>query len=143
MLVPDLVDEGEALLPQRLGALEVAGDGGRSAVAAEGIRSGLGRDGLCLGMLEQPLEPADSFARVVIRPEHVCRRRQLEPERDLTALESPGEGPADVVLLGDRDVEAHRLARIKLGGGEVRVLQHSEEEVGVPPPLVLGLGRLV
>ena len=56
-------------------------------------------------MFEEPLEPAHPLTRVVEGPELLHRVCNLQPEGDRRAADSPGEGAADVVLLGDCDVE--------------------------------------
>ena len=92
-------------------------------------------------MFEEPLEPAHPLTRVVEGPELLHRVCNLQPEGDRRAADSPGEGAADVVLLGDCDVEP-LSARRELPDVEVRALGDAEEVLGIPSMNVLRLRRL-
>src|ERR1700694_1637825 len=141
VLVPELLEEGETLLPQPACSLVVTGDGEAAAVSAQGMGASVGRDGFGRGVFEKSREPAYALARVVGGPEHIHRDRELEPECDRSARERPREGGAHVVLLGDRNVKA--LATFESAGIEIRAVGNREEELGVPATDILGLLRLV
>src|SRR5437763_4008256 len=120
VLVPELLEEGETLLPQPLSRVIVAGDGEAAAVAAQCMGAQLGRDDFGTAVFEERREPANALARVVCRPEHVHRDRKPERELDRSVREGPGEGGADVVLFGVRDCEVlaarRELASLAVGG---------------------------
>src|SRR5207244_3424730 len=65
VLVPELLEEGEPLLPQPLSRVIVAGDGEAAAVAAQTMGAHLGPDGFGTAVFEERREPANALARVV------------------------------------------------------------------------------
>ena len=101
----------------------------------------VGRDDFGVRTFEQAPEPAHPLAWVVGHPELLDRGRDFESERERTAPDRPGEGTADVVLLGDRDLEV-LPARGELAGVEVRALGDSKEELCVSLVDLLSLRRL-
>src|SRR2546425_4065498 len=100
------------------------------------------RDCFGVRMFEQAPEPAHPLAWVVGHPELLDRGRDFESERNRPTPDRPGESAADVVLLGDCDLEV-LPAWGELAGVEVRALGDSKEELGVPAVDLLGLRRLV
>jgi hypothetical protein len=68
---------------------------------------------------------------------------QLEPQPDGAALDRPGYGAAEVVLVGIGYIVTHRLPDIELGGVEICTLSQAKEELSVPLMDSFRIRRLV
>ena len=133
MLVPQLLEAREAALVQLPSLVVEACDVGRAAVGAQGVRLELGSQRILRRRGEERCEPASALPRVMDDPELLERRRQLEPERRRAAGQRPVERRAQVVLLGDDEVEP-LAARAEIACVEVALVGEAKKELGVPLP---------
>ncbi len=138
MLVLEPFEERQTPSPHLLGGRKVARDAQRAPVCAQRLGAQALRHELGFGVVEEPLEPSDALVWILQGPQLLQSGRDLQPERDRFASQRPGDGAAEVVLLGESEVQP-LPAGAELAGVEIRFLRDGQEVLGVSAIRVLGV----
>ena len=139
MLVAELIEELEAPKPQLLSGGVLAREAERAPIRAKRLRAQARRHELGAGLIEEALEPPAALVRIFERPQLLEGRRDREPELDRSAAQRPGDGAAEVVLLGEPEVEALAPGAV-CPCIEIRLFRNREEVLGMTPSDLIGVG---